>query len=263
MFYTFNSYVILLIIKDCDNEVKVMDKPINIALCEDMPIDSDLLLSYIKESKFPSNCEVFDSGGALLESFTAGKYDLIFLDIFMQGIKGIDTAAKIREKDTSVILIFTTSSLDFTLESYRLKAPKYIEKPVKKEDVFESLEMAFERRRTSSYINLLIEGSYQNIPLNNIIYFEAKKHAVIINTYSQVFQTSQTVKLNFIQEKLPETFLRCHYSYIVNLKHIKGINKKLKIFNMRNGDIVHISHKLFTKTKTAYEDYLFSKGREE
>lgn len=240
----------------------LVDMPLNIALCEDKPEDSDLLLTYIRESKLPVDVEVFDSGEALLETFTIGKYDLIFFDIYLKEIKGIDAAMKIREKDTTVTLIFTTTSLDFSLQSYRLKALKYIEKPIAKEEILESLEMAFERRKTSLYINLLIKGVYQDIALDNILYFEAKNHAVIVNTYLEILKTSQKIKLNSIQKILPETFFRCHHSYIVHIKHIKELDRNLKVFIMNNGDIVHISHKLFKKAVVCYENYLFSKGRE-
>lgn len=127
-----------------------------IAICEDTPADAQLLLSYISDSGIAGRCESFSSGEALLEAFRPGKYDLIFLDIYMGGMKGVDAAAEIRKADRTVTLAFTTTSTEHTLESYRLKAAGYLEKPVKREDVREMLSLVLAKRSSAAYISLLV-----------------------------------------------------------------------------------------------------------
>ena len=104
--------------------------PLNIEICEDNSGDMNLLVESIERSGVSANWDCFYSGDKLLSNFIPGEYDLIFFDIYMEGLLGIDAATKIRESDTTVIFVFTTTSLDYTLESYRLKAPLYIEKPI-------------------------------------------------------------------------------------------------------------------------------------
>ena len=90
----------------------------------------------------------FTDCAALLADFAPGKYDLIFLDIYMNDVQqGVNAAASIRELDALVTLAFTTVSQAHALESYRLKVFAYLEKPVQARDVREVLEHAGDRRR--------------------------------------------------------------------------------------------------------------------
>ena len=238
-----------------------MDTPLKIAICEDTPADTDLLLSHLTEIGIVTEIEAFSSGEALLSAFLPGKYDLIFLDIYMVGIKGVDVAAQIRKIDRTVTLAFITTSKEHALESYRLKAASYLEKPVKLEDVKEVLELVLVKRDSAAYITLLIEGENRKIPLEGILFFENQNHAVMIHTQSGVFRTSQTVKLNYIETLLPDSFFRCHHSFIVNLQAISNVDKELKVFTMQDGSRVHIRHQSLNKAVQAYESCLFQSVR--
>lgn len=238
-----------------------MDTPLKIAICEDTPADTDLLLSHLTEIGIVTEIEAFSSGEALLSAFLPGKYDLIFLDIYMVGIKGVDVAAQIRKIDRTVTLAFITTSKEHALESYRLKAASYLEKPVKLEDVKEVLELVLVKRDSAAYITLLIEGENRKIPLEGILFFENQNHAVMIHTQSGVFRTSQTVKLNYIESMLPDSFFRCHHSFIVNLQAISNVDKELKVFTMQDGSRVHIRHQSLNKAVQAYESCLFQSVR--
>lgn len=238
-----------------------MREPLNIAACEDMRDDLAFLLSCVEESGIPAVCEPFPSGEGLLAAFSPGKYDLIFLDIYMDGMRGIDAAAKIRETDNGVMLVFTTTSTEHALESYRLKALCYLEKPVKPAEVKEAMELALRKRGEAPCITLLIEGQKRDIPLERILYFEQQNHAVMVNTLTDTLRTSQTVKLKQIEELLPDTFLRCHHSFIANLKHVKSLDRELKTFVMQNGDSVYIRQQSLRAAARTYEEYLFRKTR--
>ena len=73
--------------------------------------------------------DLYSSGEEFLSGFKKGKYDLIFFDIYMEGINGIEAAAEVRKEDKSVRLIFVTTSNDFAAESYSLRADYYLLKP--------------------------------------------------------------------------------------------------------------------------------------
>ncbi len=239
-----------------------MPTPLKVAVCEDNEQDMSHLLSCMTASTIPVEYETFSSGEALLAAHQTGRYDLIFLDIYMSGLLGIDAAAKIRETDTAVTLVFTTTSTEHTLASYRLNAPKYIEKPVMPEEVADVLSIAQEKRKTAAYIQLLIGGEYRDIPLDSVLYFEQQNRAAIVKTLSGTLRTSQTVKFRHIEPLLPQYFLRCHQSYIVNLKHVKSLDWEQKIFTMHNGDRVYIRHQSMKQASEAYENYLLRKLKE-
>lgn len=240
-----------------------MENPLRIALCEDQAADTVMLLDHIKQSGIASACDTFTCAEELLASFVPGLYDVVFMDIYLEeGMRGLEAAAHIRESDENVILAFTTTSPDHTLESYRLGALKYLEKPLTLKGVRETLELAVTKRRSTACIFVLIGGRNTKIPLNSIIYFEQQNHAVIINTITGVLRTSQTIKLCNIEPLLPcPPFLRCHHSYIVNLRYALNIDKALKTFSMKNGGTVYIRRQDLKKATDAYENYLFAAAR--
>ena len=95
--------------------------------------------------------DLFSGGEEFLADFRRGKYDLIFLDIYMEGINGIQTAAEIRRQDKSVRLIFVTTSNDFAAESYSLRADYYLLKPYVHEDIVKAMKLidlaSYEKQR--------------------------------------------------------------------------------------------------------------------
>lgn len=240
-----------------------MDTPLQIAVCEDTPADAELLISHIEDSGIDGRWEVFSSGEALLDAFLPGKYDLIFLDIYLGGIKGVDVAADIRTIDRTVTLAFTTTSIEHALESYRLKAVSYLEKPVRRGDVQDVLTLALARRNTAAYVTLLIDGENRSIPIESILYFELQGHAVLVHTRAGILRTSQTVRLNRIEAVLPEHFFRCHHSYIVNLQYVKDVDRELALYIMHNNDRIHIRRRDLSKAVHAFEDNLFASARAE
>ncbi|MGI6176689.1 MAG: LytR/AlgR family response regulator transcription factor [Christensenellales bacterium] len=240
-----------------------MEALLRIAVYEDMAEDAEELLRCILEGGIPAEYKTFTSGEALLNSFAAERYDLIFLDIYMGGKQeGITVAAKIREMDASVTLAFTTSSKEHALESYRLKVYAYLEKPVHPADVQDVLKQALRKQRDAPSVRLLIEGMHREIPLDSILYFEQKNQSVMVCTLTETLRASQTVKLKDIETMLPDTqFLRCHHSYIANLRYIKEPDWELRIFLMQNGGTVYIRRQDIKRAKKAYEDSPFCKAR--
>lgn len=239
-----------------------MENPLRIALCEDLDTDATLLLDLIRQSGFPSKIERFSSGEELLRSFTAGRYDLIFMDIFMNGIRGIEAVEVIRKTDEEVVIAFTTASLDYTLESYRLGALKYLEKPVTMDSVKETLKLALMNRKPRASINILTGGKYIDILLDSIHYFEQRDHVVEVHMSSGILRTSQTVRMTDIEKRIPSPpFVRCHHSFIVNLNFVCKVDMDYHFFVMKNGERAHIRHNLLKKMKAVHEDYMFSETR--
>lgn len=238
-----------------------MDTPLQLAICEDTPADAELLASHLMGSGIANCCEVFPCGEALLAAFAPGKYDLIFLDIYMGGMKGVDVAAQIRRADRTVTLVFITTSTEYTLESYRLRVASYLEKPVAREDVREILSLVLAKRNTAAYLTLLIEGANRALPVESILFFEQQNHAVMVHTHAETLRTSQTVRLAHIEPLLPEHFFRCHHSYLVNLRAVREADRELGVFTMQDGSRVHIRYQSLKKAVQAYERCLFDSVR--
>jgi DNA-binding LytR/AlgR family response regulator len=217
------------------------------------------LIGFIEDCEQDSDIAAFESGEALLKSFDKGAFDLIFLDIFMYEMSGIQVAETIREIDTQVVIVFTTTSEDFTRESYRLNAYKYLVKPLVLADVQDALELAVLKRDKASGATLAIV--YDNnpvvIPLDEILYIEASNRRSLIHTDDDVFATTLTI--DSLQKLLPSPrFTRSHRSYLVNFDRVDEVSDD---FIMDNGTVAYITVKNHRKIKRAYEDYVFSKVR--
>jgi DNA-binding LytR/AlgR family response regulator len=209
-------------------------------------------MGHIENSGIRAEISCFADSDAFLRSFRAERYDIIFMDIYMRDdtgatdAAGIKTAEKIRKVDKNVTLVFTTSSIDHTLESYRLQAIKYLEKPLNAEAVKEALEFTFIKRKTRKTITIAVTGGKNmEVPLDDIIFFEHKDHVVTVHTTaSGVLRTSQSARLDALEKRLPSPpFIRCHRSYIVNLDYVQKIDASTHSFTMVNGGRADINQK--------------------
>jgi DNA-binding LytR/AlgR family response regulator len=236
------------------------DPALRIALCEDTPVDADTLVALIDISEVPYTLDAFPSGETLLAVFEKEKYDLIFLDVYMGELTGVQTAERIRDIDTQVVIVFTTTSDDFTREGYRLNAYKYLLKPVVEEDVLDALELAKLKRDKAQGATLTVvtDNIPVIIPLNDIIFVESSnRKSLIYTTTGEGYATTMTI--DALEKLLPTPrFLRSHRSYIVNLDHVDDLEED---FIMDNGEIAYVAVKNHRKIKHAYDDYLFSTAR--
>ncbi|MDR0943586.1 MAG: response regulator [Ruminococcus sp.] len=145
--------------------VKVEQK-LRIAICEDMKKDRDRLLTLVRETGASAKCDIFPSGEALLERFRKGMYHLIYLDIYMIDISGMETARRIRERDESVLLAFTTTSRDHAFEANKYRSLLYIEKPVTADMIAHTITLAeaLKSKRESEILTISSESILFDIP---------------------------------------------------------------------------------------------------
>ncbi len=237
--------------------------PLRIAICEDTESDLRNLKGLIESSGINFSLDVFKSGEAFIAEFAKGSYDLVFLDVFMEILSGVETAEKIREQDTDVVIVFTTTSEDFTREGYRLNAYKYMIKPVIKEDVEESLDLAIVKRdrNLEATLEIISDGKAVSIPFNDIVYVESRdSRSYVVTSEGEEYPT--VTSLESLETLLnPPRFVRSHRAFIVNLDHVDDVDDDVSIFIMDNGDSTYIRVKDHKRIKNNYDDYIFSKIR--
>lgn len=234
---------------------------LQIAICEDDEIEQKLLLSILKKSGIELHYQIFPSGESFLNVFREGLFDLIFMDIYMGGMSGVETVSAVREKDTDVFIAFTTSSQDYALEGYRLNVSRYIEKPVREKDVIEALQLAMMRKGTVKHITVRVDGKDQQIQQSHIVYAEQHAHKLLFHlTDGSSLEASG--RLDFLMEDLEmPPFYRCHKSYLVNLSHVRNIDRELCVFGTVQGDNVHIRRDSIREAEQAFTDYMFAETR--
>jgi len=238
----------------------VEGKALKIALCEDNPVDAELVSALIEMGDTPYTLDVFPSGEAFLEQFEKGQYDLILLDVYMAEISGVETAERIREVDEQVVIIFTTSSEDYTREGYRLNAYKYLLKPLKVEGITDAIELAVLKRDKGQDATLafIADDGPVVVSLSDIIYIETAIRKTVVHTTDRTYTSSMPITDFALLLPAPR-FLPSHRAYIVNLDHVDYLKDD---FVMSNGDVAYVAIKNHKKIRKAYWEYRASKSKQ-
>ena len=213
-----------------------------IAICENEEADSEaicaILNKYFDQNGYTGQISVYESGESLLTDFTPGFFDVIFLDIYMDGITGIETAKRIRSIDPTCALVFITTSRDHCLEGFSVRASAYVVKPIREKEMQTALLQCREIfMKNARYIMIRTERTDIKIPLNKIYYAEIYYKSALFHTEQGEHKTRMT--MDEIERELGgKPFYRCHQSFIVNINYIESMTASEIL--MRNGAVVPI-----------------------
>ena len=164
--------------------------------------------------------ESFASGEALLRSSSAQTYDLIFLDILMPGLDGLETARRLRAGDSVALLVFVTTEADFALEGYEVEAAGFLLKAPNIDPArFARLMGRLERRMGSERaLDLSPYGIPLHLPLGNVLYAEVLGHRMLLHT--QAGAHSLRLPLEELKPRLDHRFFECHRGILINLDKV-------------------------------------------
>ncbi len=242
----------------------------HIALCDDDTEELDrmesILRLYLKQhEECDFSIERFNDAEELLWMVREKGYssNLLFIDIYMPGLLGIDAAKELREMGSVCQIVFLTTSKEFALEAFSVDALQYLVKPFSEEDIFRILdrfrqEIIEEERK---YLMLKVDGTIRKIALRNIVYCEAqKKHQYIyMIDGTQLLLSMSMAKLSEMLSDYRE-FVKVGVSYIVNLEHIVGLSaKELQMESERK---LYLPRGAHAKLREQYFDYYFWKDKE-
>lgn len=194
-----------------------------IAICDDEAIFLKRIYSYLWQQP---DCivECFSSSDALLSSFkSGGRYDVLFLDIVMPPVNGIDLAKSIRQYDQSVILVFFTAYLEYAPAGYEVNAFRYLLKPVTEENV---LSVIRDIRAKLENATLSIKTPECNLLLHiqDLQHLEADNKNTILHYKGDVIILRKG--LSDMESLLPASFFfRIHRKYIINLAYVREFDE--------------------------------------
>lgn len=218
-----------------------------IAVCDDVPVYVEQLKNYIREwaaeRKFPVHLTTFKSGEEVLFDLEMqGDFVAVFMDVRLDGMSGIETAARIRELNLQVSIIFVSQYREHFDEMSRTYPYQYMEKPITGQKVYDALDTALKVQKDSyeSFIFRHKRRTY-NISLWKVFYFVSDRRRIRImmeDGGELVFYE----KLDDLEKRLSaynHRFIRIHQSYLVNERQIDlFFPDKVKI---RNGELLPIS----------------------
>ena len=153
-------------------------------------------------------------------------YDILFLDVEMKHLDGMETARRVRELDKDVIIVFITNMAQYAIGGYAVGALDYVLKPAPYFAFSQQLRKAEEqlRRRARHYLALPVEGGMRRLDSSLIYYLESEGHRVHFYTEEGDFVAAGTLKA--FEEKLAERpFARCNSGYLVNLAQVKSVQQ--------------------------------------
>lgn len=243
---------------------------LHIAVVDDNPSDIEIIKSYLtgyfkhrsKTSHTDYTISSFQDGFSFLSTLACGMYDLIFLDIYMPRMTGIETARQIRQIDEGVKILFLTTSKDHALESYSVFASGYLLKPLaESHGLFESVLNRLLPDEMISGRKLAVRLSGQEsleIPFSRIISLDCNntrnatlhlegKDIPTQNSYQELADILAT----------DERFLECYHRITINMDAITSMEEDL--FHLKGNTTVPISRRKKKEVKHGYMQYLLNK----
>ena len=205
-----------------------------------------------------SGCDEFESGEAFLGRYAARQYDLVFLDVYMNRLSGIDTARAIRKLDEDVLIVLITTSNSFASESYEVHALYYLLKPFSDEDVRRMIIAAELESRQKEHVVELPGGV--PVLLRRILYTDYSNHSVTVyldgGEEKKVWSSQQQMESLLCSR---EEFATCTKGVIVNLEWIDRMDERM--ITLKNGVELPVARARRADLKSRHAEYLFSRLR--
>ncbi len=236
---------------------------LNFVICDD---NFNMLskLSKMFESIFMSNnidatiacCTT--SPQEVLNFISSNKTDVVILDIQLKSeINGLELAEKIRAINKSCYLIFTTGHMEYTLIAYKLKTFDYLPKPITSERLEETVIRLLDDMNGLPKKYLKIDNKNTLVDENEIHYIKRDAMKLVYHTTEKDYEAYSS--FNKIQSSLPQNFVRCHKSYIVNINNIVNVEPVTNTIFFNNNSQCYIGPKYKNNLMEVFNSYGISK----
>lgn len=239
-----------------------------IAVCDDEQMQIDIIKNHLIKYSIDTNIEFYIdeyiSGKQLIEKYKSVKspYDIIFLDMEMPDMKGLEAAAAIRElPDRNVSIAFVTSYPEYMQDSFDVQASQYIIKPVVYEQLAKKLDIII-KCINASYTNIKViseKSGERVLYLDDVICIETEKSAkLLVTTTSETFLIM--AKLSDLERELKDKdFISVHRTCLANMKYIRKFNADSLEFT--SGKTVNLSRRRLPEVKELFSKYVSRKMR--
>ena len=238
---------------------------IHIAICDDSKQERQILAALFKRYQelhaTPLQIHIFQNGFSLLDAIDQGKrFDITILDILMPGENGIEIARNIRASGTDTEIIFLTSSPEYAVDSYEVKAQNYLLKPVTEEKFFASIDSILaelDEKDTASFIIYTTEKQYSRIRVSSLVYGEVTHRTITLHLADQTMISAIMTLTEFLDIlKAYPDFIYPHRSYAVNMHYIQYVTKSDII--LTDGQKIPLSRNNYTKISEQFLNFAYT-----
>ncbi|MBO4990440.1 MAG: response regulator transcription factor [Clostridia bacterium] len=233
---------------------------IRIAIVEDEETERKRLEAafrkYTEESGAQFTLYCFEDAVSFLDHYES-IYDIVFMDILLPKLNGMDAAQKLREIDANVLLLFVTNMANYAVRGYEVSAIDFIVKPIR----YQSFRSKMDRivdivRHRSKEIMITFDDSRKVLPISSIYYVEVDGHTLIYHTEQGNYHSRNSLK-NAEEELSGGAFVRCNVCYLVNLSFVTSVQgddvevggSKLKISRARKKEFLTALANHFGRSK--------------
>ena len=213
-----------------------------------------LLLSFFTEADMPQITDFF-RGEELVEHYASQKdFDIIFLDVEMDGINGLETAASVRRYSPEAIIIFVSCHKNYVFDSFRCEAFHFLVKPISQTEFDDVLNRALHKHRVmNEKYYVCTKNSRTALLIGDITYIEGYRRRIKVHASGAEYE--HTGKVSDAYEKLkPHGFLRVHQGYVINMRHIKTFGST--DITLRDGTVIPIGEKRRKEVLMMYDKYI-------
>lgn len=229
-----------------------------IAICDDsLQFRNEILhkLSFCAAVSVRNTYTQFSNAEDLLKAYNCGnRYDIIFLDVEMKDINGVDAGIQIRKYDTKVIIIFVSSYPKYAIPAYDCEAFYFIVKPIDQNKFVKIINKALKKYQTlHQYYIIKNKGEVLKMPINEIMYVEIYRKHLIFHTITGNHETIGKISEALVKLS-PYGFCQVHQGYIVNMNCIKKFENYDIV--LKNNERVMMSIRKKSEVLKEYANYL-------
>lgn len=232
---------------------------LRIAIVDDEKVIREQIKKLIEKKQTECVIDTYSTGGELLRS---GKhYDIVFLDIQMEGMNGIDTARALRKKADSTVLIFITGIKEYVFDAFDVAAFHYLIKPIEERkfgEVYDRAVIEVNKQKKQGSNPLFIKTRNRNVTLeqNKILYIESRAKKVEIHTKTDIVEAYAAI--SELEKQLIGNFYRSHRGYLVNMAFI--VEYSGDSITLNNGETVLLAKEKYSEFVKVYLRYLKNGG---
>ena len=196
------------------------------------------------------NIQWFSNAFDFLENYQSA--DIVFMDIEMPVLNGMEAAEKLRATGSTIPLVFVTNMAQYAIKGYSVNAIDYVLKPVNYTRFAALLKKILRIVNDNKEVELYLKvaGGTKRISASDILYVEIRNHLLVYHTICENIETWGTMK--DAEKALPETFVRCNHAYIVNLKYVTSV---------KNDDIIIEGNQLLPISRSKKKDFMLRFNR--
>lgn len=207
-----------------------------IGILEDEQAVADKIISFVRQYFAERDREVettyYPDAFALIENYHA-NLDVLFMDIQMNVMNGMEAAGYIRQRDPHVIIVFVTNLAQYAVDGYAVNAFDFILKPVDYHGFAMKLDRIckeLEHRKPDEFITVKTKAEVLRLNISDILYVEVRAHDLTYHTKQGNVIARGTLK-TLAQELGKRYFSQCSNCYLVNLAHVRKANKTILLSN--------------------------------